>query len=210
MRRHGITHVLDLTAQNSYRLLIAWERVRAEAKKVLHCFGTQTAGSDFLIPLGFLCREILSKGTEEKITSITPGTYFDTPYEQLLFLSSPRPPANAPQELEAQQSALNMADELGRMRRCIIRIVSALDSSVEQLGESGITSKVRRLARSKLIPSVIETHMLTIIRTRNDVEYGRSLQISESRVQAARAAHSEIKKWAQSRKVPLPNECLEI
>ena len=69
MRRHGITHVLDLTAQNSYRLLIAWERVRAEAKKALHCFGTQTAGSDFLIPLGFLCREILSKWTEEKITS---------------------------------------------------------------------------------------------------------------------------------------------
>ncbi len=210
MKQHGITHVVDMTAQNSYRFLVAWERVRAQAQVVVHCFGAQSVGDEFLIPLGALAKEMLSKATESKLQSIQPGMFFETPYERVYFQPSPRPPANAPHELERQRAELNVADELGRMRRCIIRTMDTLTVSSFDQSAKGVQGRIRRLAAQGHLPSHIEDRMIDITRARNSIEYGKTYQMSETRLQAVRAEYSVIKQWAQKKRLTMPVECLEI
>jgi hypothetical protein len=210
MRHFGITHVLDLTAQNSYRFLIAWERIRKEAEVVLHFFGEQTAGDELLVPLGALVRDWLCNATEEKLLSLRPGTSVETPYERVYLQPLPKPPTYAPQESERQGVELNVADELGRMRRCIIRLADATAEGLWEEDDVGVQGRITKLARQGRIPHVIADYMIHITRTRNKAEYSGTYRISAPTLQSVRGEFAAIREWAGTSKLPIPDECLEL
>lgn len=208
--RLGITHVFDLTAQNSYRYLIAWERVRARTKSILHCFGDETVGSDFLVTLGQLSKKLIQL-TERELMSIHAGASVETPLENVFFEPSSRPPEHLPREIERSIIDLNISDELGRMRRCIISICDLLAGHLDAGDEEGVQRRIRELTKhDDGIPTQIAQCMLNITRIRNSVEYDMRYQISRSRLESVRRDYRDIKEWANVKGLLLSDECLEI
>lgn len=209
IRQNGITHVIDMTAQNSYRFLIAWERVRAQAKIVVHCFGTQSVGDELLMPLGVLARELLSKASEGRLPRVEPGTFFDTPYERVYFYPSPRPPEDAPHEIERQRAQISVEDELGRMRRCFIRVMDTLSAGSTARPAHGVQGRIKQLADAGDIPAKVAEGMLDITRIRNSVEYGSRYRLSAAALETVRVKYSAVKQWARKAPLDVPAECLE-
>jgi len=65
IKKHNITTVLDLTADEDYRQLVAWEVVRHAAKGyLLHAFSNMYAGADALQSFGTLLDQFIEKGDE--------------------------------------------------------------------------------------------------------------------------------------------------
>jgi len=210
IRQNKITQVLDLTAQNSYRFLIAWERVRAEPTKVWHCFGTQSVGDELLLPLGHLARELLVKSRDGMVPRFQANVLLETPFEQVYFSPWPRPADDAPRELGRQRAQVNDADELGRMRRCFIRMMDEISPLALKESDDGVIERIKQLAAAQKIPSDIAEQMKYITTTRNHMEYGRQHLVTARVLENVRTEYPLIKKWAKRKNINLSDECLEI
>jgi cytoplasmic iron level regulating protein YaaA (DUF328/UPF0246 family) len=209
LKRHVITHVFDLTAQNSYRRLIAWTRVRFQCQAVLHCFGSQSAGNASLIPLGFMAAQMLSMA-ESELLEMRPDDRFVTPYELLYLQPFPEPPPEGPQEVEEQRTKFNVADELDRMRRCFIRICAECDNSPIADREWGVSRQIQRLVCQRCIPIDVGNSMLNVVHTRNDIEYGKRRGLPDRELREARRKYLIVREWAERKRLRLPDECLEL
>jgi hypothetical protein len=210
VKQQGITHVFDLTPQNSYRFLIAWHRVRTETQQVLHCFGAQSVGPGFLIPLGVVARDLLSKATEAQLLSIQPGSSLETPYERVYFQPSPTPPADAPHEAERQRALLNAADELDRMSRCIERIIDAVSLAHDYRGPEEGTGRIKPLKREGYIDSGVAGQMWDILQIRGPVHHDGDYPLTETDLQRVRAEYAEVRTWAEDEGLVISEECLEV
>ncbi|MGH2593776.1 MAG: hypothetical protein ACRDGG_09710 [Anaerolineae bacterium] len=192
MDRYGITQVLDLTAEAAFRNLIAWESIRTKAK-VLHCFGEQNAGPAVLRAFAVVAKQFLEKAPNDALSDIKDGAAFDTPYERVLFRLVPRPPAGAPEEFELHRTLLTVADELGRMRRNIIRVLNQLHRSPTT--REGVINQIDKLKEMKRLPTDIAIFMKTIVSVRNRVEYEEYSVLPEELIDL-REKYAVIYKWA--------------
>jgi hypothetical protein len=221
IRLYDIKLVLDLTARDSYRFLISWARVRSEVRRVFHCFCGETAGHESLMTMGILARDFLSEATQDILMGIQPGPFEHahcTLYEPVYFQPSPKPPGGAPQELELQRKYLNNADELDRMRRCVIRVLAALSdldptrdqTRVWQQHQTKVWQRIQQLRQGHILQEDIAECMEQVVVTRNDVEYGTHFVLTDQQMTVMRRQYTRMKDWARKRGLELPAECLEI
>jgi len=211
----GITQVLDLTAQNDYRFLIAWSAVRADVKSVLHCFGEQSVGPGFLGAEGELMRMLLCDYEERDLLALRAGQSIATSVERVYLQALPRARASSPREIE-YVPGLNTADRLERMRRCTHGILGVL-SDHTGWGQEGwretVGARIRRLDKAKHIPREMADHMYYINHRRCQVVYDRR-PVSQSELEDALNYYTDIREWARGQRwfksKMLPRECYEI
>jgi len=97
IRKYGIYRVFDLSAQDIYRNLINWSRIKRKCE-VMHAFGDQNAGPALLPSLGAFAREHLIERTEEELLKILPEDIFRNGYEEIKLFNTDKPPEGYPRE----------------------------------------------------------------------------------------------------------------
>lgn len=101
---------------------------------------------------------------------------------------SPKPPVSSstltPRPLTA--------DELGRMRRKLLRIMDCIEDSQS---EEGPTGRVLRLRNEEWIPRLVAQAMLMFIEARNILEFNKG-PLSSKQEAAVRAAWEVVREWA--------------
>lgn len=210
VKSHGITHIFDLTAERGYRELIDWHRTKAVTKQVLHCFASQDAGPDGLVAVGYSARQLLSASTAE-LTTLRDGSLIETPYQRLVLTEALQEPSYAPREGPLREVSLTIEDQLGRMRRCFIRIMDAMDPRQEGGRESGVIPHIHALVDRGRIPYVVGRCMVQITQVRNTREYEPPPRaVTDGEWLAIRVKFAEVKKWASQHKLPVPADCDEI
>lgn len=97
IRKYGIYRVIDLSAQDIYRNLINWSRIKRKCE-VMHAFGNQNAGPALLPSLGAFAREHLLEKPEEELLKILPKDTFRNGYEEIKLFNTDKPPEGYPRE----------------------------------------------------------------------------------------------------------------
>jgi len=115
MNKFNIDTVFDLTAQESYRRLLQWERMAKKAN-VLHVFGEQLVGPALLFTLGKLAKEELLFKTEGDIKSIEPNEKKFVGNDRLIFTKEPFPPPGFPKEGENKPNEQSLHTQEGKPR----------------------------------------------------------------------------------------------
>lgn len=196
IEKAGITKVFDFTAADVYRNLIAWEMVRrATSGNVLHCFSKQFAGPALLRPLGAVTKKFLEM-SEAELLAIKPGHAEATPYKEVLFESVPVPDerTDVAREIRQQVVRLNYADQIGRMRRNMIRIMDRIPGPHSE--QDGFTYRAGQLKGHGLDYPIAKI-VLDFAEVRNRVEH-ELYQLSKQEWLALLAKYKTVETWANT------------
>lgn len=172
IKRHQIGRIFELMAVPEYRQLINWSRLVEETKvDVLHCFSKEFTDDAILRPLGALAQRLLLE-PEAVLLRYKAGRTFEA-LEDTIFLSS----RLADIEAQSAMHRLSRNDQLGRMRRNMIKLLNRLLGSNDE--REGFRDRVCRLGKSgprdrkdadSRIGDMVE-FMLRFNPKRNGVEY---------------------------------------
>ncbi len=105
IRKFSILKVFDLTAQDLYRKLINWDRVKKKCE-VLHAFGDQNAGPAVLPSLGIFAKENLLTESEKELLKISSQETFLNGYEEIKLFETESPPAGYPKEESGKEISI--------------------------------------------------------------------------------------------------------
>ncbi|HKZ40300.1 MAG TPA: hypothetical protein VJ044_05020, partial [Candidatus Hodarchaeales archaeon] len=173
IRHHGIMKVLDLTATNIRRRLISWSKLHAELKdNVLHCFGSVSAGDKLLTPFGHLMNEYLLEAPEGELLSITPGQTKKAFNQEIEFQRYRMPSPGKPREIQIE--ARDLADEVERKRRGVIRFLDRAEASLKDYSDvdyENFGQRINLLQEKGKISRHEAGMMRTITKLRNKVVY---------------------------------------
>ena len=169
IERNDITRVFDFMAVDCYRNLISWEMVRNEIHgAVFHCYSEQFTGAALLPSLGYLARDFLAAQNEESLCAIKPRQSVNIPNDEITFLPFPMPEPPLAREIHEQEAVIGIADQIGRMRRNLLRILAGLSSSPNAgFGDLVRTLRMRRRSRDLEISRILNR----FAEIRNRVEY---------------------------------------
>lgn len=178
IKHFKIKVVFDLMAVDAYRNLISWEMMRHAVRgNLLHCYSQQFAGPALLPSLGSMARKLLV-APETHLLQIKPYDTFHVPSDEIVFLPVPIPEPPLAREIDDQKELASLADEIGRMRRNIIRI---LDAALEDSRQGLFGERLAELGNSSIKGSYEIADMLhTFARIRNGVEYKNQNITSET------------------------------
>jgi hypothetical protein len=187
IKRHNIARVFDLMAVDAYRNLVSWEMVRDATKRnVLHCFSRQYAGDALLPSLGTLARQLLNE-SDDALLSIRIRDSRKIPDDEIVFQPFHIPDSpDIAHEMKRQEVRLTTADNIGRMRRNVIKILKCVPHADNAYGFSDLINNLRQHHHE----SGITDHIWHFENQRNLVEYdgydlyGRELQEVESHYNA--------------------------
>ena len=165
IREHAVVRVFDFTATEPRRRLVSWPAIHNQLRgNVFHCFSTVAAGDDALIPFGHFLASYLLAAPAEKLLAIDQ----ETELSGILFREIDSPRSGMPRETERR--AWDLADEIERRRRAIIRFLDKAErgsgSRQESLGE-----RVARLEGIERVCGPEARAMRLIMRWRNDIVY---------------------------------------
>ncbi len=139
IRRHKISTVLDLTADDDYRRLIAWETVRhATNGKLLHAFSNMYTGANALQSYGRLLNQLLAE-RDKTLHKLKANDKIEVAGTAVTFVDHPDPPSspatirsNAKVQEEKDESStghkldvrVTYSDRIGRMRRNYLKVMA--------------------------------------------------------------------------------------
>ena len=149
MNKFNIDTAFDLTAQESYRRLLQWERIAKKAN-VLHVFGEQLVGPALLFTLGKLAKERLLFKTEKDLKTIELNKMISVGNDRLIFTKELFPPEGFPKErgnepnkesLYAQESKTQMpaAEKL--------KDITSIEKKEEEISLLGHSREIRVTSR---------------------------------------------------------------
>ncbi len=196
IKHFRITKVFDFTADNAYRSLLSWERIRhATGGNVLHCFSEQYAGAALLPSLGALTRKFLASpesallGMQAKHREPVPE---DLP---VVFERFPMPESpDIAVEIRRQETRLTVADKVGRMRRNINAILSAMLGSDTSFGFGNQVTYLEQQGR-------LDDGAVRLLRDfgalRNAIEY-KGRVVSDNEWPGVKRDYEQFKDWAWS------------
>ncbi len=195
IRRFRIGRVYDFMAVDAYRNLISWEMVRhAVHGNILHCYSNQFAGQSLLPSLGYLAKRFLV-ASEEHLLGSRPHDKVDIPNDEVFFLPVPIPEPPLARELDAQTRIVTLADEIGRMRRNIIKVMDmALGKQAHvPFGVRAEELKRLRARRAQAIGDMV----YDFGGIRNSVEY-ENAPISKAKWVQVHRTYDDFMKWASA------------
>ena len=180
-------------AVDCYRNLISWEMVRhATHSSLLHCYSTQFAGPALLPSLGYLAKDFLTVQGEESLLAIKPGQSVKIPNDEITFLPFPMPEPPLAREMHEQEDVSDVADQIGRMRRDLLRIMK---TALACPADFGVFQEILR-KRRRAGDLEISAKLNRFARIRNKVEYRNHIPSSEER-QEIRQIYDRVMDWAQ-------------
>jgi hypothetical protein len=169
IKEHRIARVFDFAATEPRRRLISWPAIHNELKgNVLHCFSTTAAGDDALIPFGQLMARFLLSAPTETLLAIKP----ETEEGGIVFRDINKPRSDMPRELELH--AWNLADEIDRRRRGIIRFLDKAEG-VHGSREELTGNRLTRLKERRRIEPLEASAMRVILKWRNEIIFRQHL-----------------------------------
>jgi hypothetical protein len=191
--RHGITRVFDFMAVDCYRNLISWEMVRhATHSSVLHCYSKQFAGPALLPSLGYLAKAFTAQ-SEESLCAIKPRQSVKIPGDEITFLPFPMPELPLARETIEQEVVTHFADQIGRMRRNLLRILRVvLVSPHAGFPELVRELRIRRRNQDLEISAIVNR----FAEIRNRVEYENHVPTAEE-MDEIRKIYHRVLDWAR-------------
>jgi hypothetical protein len=203
IQHQRITCVLDLTAEERYRQLIEWERVRGAAGQVLHCFGRQTAGDALLLALGHMARTLLSEWSAERVQRLQEGQELDGRTDRIVVSTTAAPPSNAPHELDRRR--LTRKDELYRMHDAILEVLRHLRGRNVDPNRENVPQVIREVG----LPLVVEQSMISIVRVRNKAK-GEDYTPDDVEWMGLQSDYAAVKQWASDHGIELRKEWRDV
>lgn len=120
-----------------------------------------------------------------------------------------RPPqvgtvAERQQDQRSEDTLGVTSDVLGRWRRCLLRLLDALDGGRGR--DRGLKARIFDLSREGQIPRNVAGAMVLLAETRNVAEY-EAVVLSRAAAVAASGSWLLVMEWARSRQLTLPPDC---
>lgn len=169
IQRHSITRIIECIADERYRMLLDWKRVRrAVDNSVLQGLSGQHRGPAMLPSLGAALRLLLAD--PDRLANIKAGDTVPVPDDGVRFEPLRQIPSTLPSTARRPCDVITQVDMMGRMRGNIITILNTLYGPADPnicLGD-----RINLLVERDKLDGDIAGHMQRFLRQRSPVEYG--------------------------------------
>jgi hypothetical protein len=196
---HSVTSVLDLTALNTYRELISWNRLAQHGPaglQIRHAFGRQSVGDGLLTPLGELFGRWLSPTGEGELVRVAGGQMpeVETSTERIYFTDRDRPDQGAPREPSRQNQSAARKDEIVRLARCIKYMLADIG---QKPNLNNLRPVIDALAGKQEVTTRQAQALYHILDRRDDVEHERSVRFLANSLDEQRRDFRLVEDWAR-------------
>jgi hypothetical protein len=192
LRSEGITRVLDLVANDTYRNLVDWSAIGQHLARVdggvLHAYSSKAAGDGALSMFG---RLVADREFDARADRLQAGQKELFEGSELCFQAEARPPEGWPVDSSLRWT---LEDAVGRIRRGAVRFMNQRDSMTRTDGSSklGFAARAERLLGDRRIDREDERALKDIGRLRDKVDYGEE-HLADWELQKLREAYEYLR-----------------